>query len=140
MNVQSDCIDMLKAMLAKEEERAWAIFMEGKLMIAKLEDEVQTRMVKNAAANYWRAARDAEDALAKHKSYKFAIDIPFQIKQNVYEHMIDCLKYLKERESAYREAVDNANIFLQGEFRDGMEKLTDTLLPKPQVVQGLVAA
>jgi hypothetical protein len=33
INVQSDCIDMLKKMLAKEEERAWAIFMEGKLLI-----------------------------------------------------------------------------------------------------------
>jgi hypothetical protein len=34
---------MLKRMLAMEEERAWSVFMEGKLLIAKLEEEVQTR-------------------------------------------------------------------------------------------------
>ena len=33
-NVQSDCIDMLKAMLVKEEEQAWSIFMEARLLIA----------------------------------------------------------------------------------------------------------
>ena len=39
-NVQSDCIDMLKAMLVKEEENAWQVFIEGKLLISKLEDEI----------------------------------------------------------------------------------------------------
>jgi tRNA U38,U39,U40 pseudouridine synthase TruA len=76
--------------------------------------------------------------LAKHRSYKFAVDIPYQIKQNVYEHMIDCLKYLKERESAYREAVDNANSFMQGEFREMMEQLASALLPNPAHVKELL--
>jgi hypothetical protein len=34
---------MLKTMLAVEEEKAWSVFMEGKLLISKLEEEVQTR-------------------------------------------------------------------------------------------------
>ena len=46
--------------------------------------------------------------------------------------MIDCLKYLKERESAYKEAVDNANAFLHGEFRETMNRLINSLLPHPE--------
>ena len=121
---------MLKQMLAREEERAWAVFMEGRLLISKLEEEIQTRQVKATAAAYWRAARDAEDAMAKHRSCKFSLDIPLTIKQNVYEHMIDCLKYLKEKESAYKESVDNANSFLHGEFRTTINRLIQTLVPQ----------
>ena len=98
-------------------------------MIAKLEDEVAVRQVKGSAAAYWRAARDAEDSLAKHRACKFSLDIPLPIKNNVYEHMIDCLKQLKERESAYKEIVDNANAFLHGEFITTLDKITEAFLP-----------
>jgi hypothetical protein len=36
---------------------------------------------------------------------------------NIYENMIECLKTLKEKESAYKESVDNANAFLHGDFK-----------------------
>lgn len=45
--------------------------------------------------------------------------------------MIECLKVLKEKESIYKEAVDNGNAFLHGEFRKTIEKLTSNLLPSP---------
>jgi hypothetical protein len=38
-NVQADCIDMLKRMLQEEEEKAWNVFMEAKLLITRLDDE-----------------------------------------------------------------------------------------------------
>ena len=65
--MQADCIDMLKSMLTVQDEKAWKIFMEAKLLIGKLEDDVSSRVVKGAAAQYWRAARDAEEALTKHR-------------------------------------------------------------------------
>jgi arginine/lysine/ornithine decarboxylase len=49
---------------------------------------------------------------------------------NIFEHMVECLKYLKEKESVYREAVDNANSFLHTEFKTTMEALTEALIPK----------
>jgi hypothetical protein len=128
-NVQSDCIDMLKTMLQKEEERAWSVFMEAKLLITRLEEEIGNRQVKGAAAAYWRAARDAEDALTKHRQCKFALEIPITIKKNVYDHMIVTLKHLKEKESAYKEAVDNANAFMLGEFRVTLDRLIHSLVP-----------
>ncbi len=91
--------------------------MEAKLLIGKLEDDVSARVVKGAAAQYWRAARDAEEALTKHRQSKYALEVPYPIKYNIYEIMIECLKQLKEKESAYKENVDNANSFLQGDFR-----------------------
>jgi uncharacterized protein with NAD-binding domain and iron-sulfur cluster len=83
--------------------------------------------VKGTAAAYWRAARDAEDAIVRHRQSKFAIDIPLPIKMNIFEHMVECLKYLKEKESVYR---DNANSFLHTEFKTTMEALTEELIPK----------
>ena len=91
-NVQSDCIDMLKAMLTAQEEKACKVFTEAKLLIGKLEDEVSSRVVKGAAAQYWRAARDAEEALTKHRQSKFALEVSYPIKHNIYEIMIECLK------------------------------------------------
>ena len=44
--------------------------------------------------------------------------------------MIECLKQLKERESAYKENVDNANSFLHGEFRQSIQRLITQLMPK----------
>jgi len=125
---------MLKAMLIKEEEQAWQVFMEGKLLISKLEEEVQSRQVKGAAASYWRAARDAEDAIARHRQSKFAIDVPLPVKMSIYENMIECLKTLKERESVYKESVDNANAFLHGEFKTSIDKLTSILIPPPAAI------
>lgn len=116
-------------MLQREEERAWNVFMEARLIIAKLEDDVNSRQVKGAAAAYWRAARDAEDAMFKHRQCKFALEVPLQTKMNAYDSMIDCLKQLKERESMYKEAVDNANTFLHGDFRLTMDRLTASLIP-----------
>ena len=49
-NVQSDCIDMLKTMLSTQEEKAWKVFTEAKLLIGKLEEDVSARVVKGAAA------------------------------------------------------------------------------------------
>jgi len=43
--------------------------------------------------------------------------------------MIECLKQLKEKESAYKEAVDNANSFLHGDFRQSINRLIDSLVP-----------
>jgi hypothetical protein len=43
--------------------------------------------------------------------------------------MIDCLKSLKEKESLYKETVDNANAYLQGEFRTSIDRLTKELIP-----------
>jgi len=66
-NVQADCIDMLKKVLQKEEERAWQVFMEAKLLISRLDEEYANQRVKATAAHYWRAARDAEEALTKNR-------------------------------------------------------------------------
>lgn len=63
-------------MLQQEEDKAWNIFMEARIIIAKLEDEVASKQVKGAAASYWRAARDAEDAMFKHRQCKFALEVP----------------------------------------------------------------
>ncbi len=41
---------MLKSMLTTQDEKAWKIFMEAKLLIGKLEDDVSSRVVKGAAA------------------------------------------------------------------------------------------
>lgn len=43
--------------------------------------------------------------------------------------MIETLKTLKERESQYKEAVDNANSFIHGEFKETMGQLISTLVP-----------
>ena len=66
---------MLKAMLSTQEEKAWKVFTEAKLLIGKLEEDVSARVVKGAAAQYWRAARDAEEALTKHRQSKYALDV-----------------------------------------------------------------
>jgi hypothetical protein len=66
-NVQADCIDMLKKVLQKEEERAWQVFMEAKLLISRLDEEYANQRVKATAAHYWCAARDAEEALTKNR-------------------------------------------------------------------------
>lgn len=57
---------------------------------------------------------------------------------SAYENMIESLKLLKEKESAYKEAVDNANSFLHGEFRDTVSKLTEMLLPQPLKVESMI--
>jgi hypothetical protein len=41
---------MLKAMLSTQEEKAWKVFTEAKLLISKLEEDVSARVVKGAAA------------------------------------------------------------------------------------------
>lgn len=56
---------------------------------------------------------------------------------NIYENMIECLKTLKERESIYKESVDNANAFLHGEFKTNIDKLTSMLIPPPDAVASL---
>ncbi len=96
---------MLKKVLQREEERAWQVFMEAKLLITRLDDEYATQRVKNTATQYWRAARDAEEALAKNRQYKYSIEVPYQMKANMYEHMINCFKTLKEKEAQYRDCV-----------------------------------
>lgn len=53
---------------------------------------------------------------------------------NIYENMIECLKTLKERESIYKESVDNANAFLHGEFKTTIDKLTSMLIPPPAAI------
>lgn len=103
--MQADCIEMLKLVLQKEEERAWQIFMEAKLLISRLDDDYGNQRVKSSAAQYWRAARDAEESLTKNRQCKYALEVPYQLKHNMYEHMIDCLKSLKEKETQYRDAI-----------------------------------
>lgn len=41
--------------------------MEAKILITRLDDEYATQRVKNTATQYWRAARDAEEALSKNR-------------------------------------------------------------------------
>jgi hypothetical protein len=129
--VQADCIDMLKATLQREEERAWNVFMEAKLIIARLEDDYGSKYVKVAASQYWRAARDVEEALQKHRQSKYALEVPLAIKTNIYEYMIECMKQLKEKESQYKEALERANGFVVQEFRPVIERLVSTLMPRP---------
>jgi len=97
--------------------------MEAKLLISRLDDEYGNQRVKSSATHYWRAARDAEEALTKNRQCKYALEVPYQLKHNMYEHMIDCLKSLKEKEMQYRDDIQLSNNYLQNEFKENIDRL-----------------
>jgi hypothetical protein len=73
--------------------------------------------VKQRATAYFRAAKETEEAVINYEeNAKFSVDMKYHLKQTAYDNMIKNLKVAKERESQYKEIIDNANSYLI-EFR-----------------------
>lgn len=99
--------------------------MEGRILISNLHEIDQ--QVKQKAIAYFLAAREAEEAVAYYEeNAKYSVELKLYQKQNSFESMIKSLKVAKERESQYKEIVDNANSFLL-EFRGQIEFLCQQL-------------
>ena len=84
--------------------------MEGRIIIANLNEIDQE--LKGKAAAYFLSAKEADENTNKYENIKFAAELSFQYKLLSYESMINTLKKTKEKESQYKECVDNANDFL----------------------------
>lgn len=109
--MEQDCISTLKGMLQKHDEMQFGQKMEGRIVLSNLNDiDMQ---LKAKASAYFVSAKEAEEALAKYDSIKYAVEWPYSNKLSSYENMLQNLKKAKEKESIYKESVDNANSFLQ---------------------------
>ncbi|CDW78919.1 UNKNOWN [Stylonychia lemnae] len=124
-NMQHDCISMLKEIVNRQEELSFNQKMEGRILISNLHDF--DTQVKQKATAYFRAAKDAEESVVYYEeNAKYSIELKYQQKQFAFEHMIGNLKKAKEKESQYKEVIDNANSYLL-EFRTKIESLCEQL-------------
>eukprot|EP00347_Sterkiella_histriomuscorum_P008514 403344811 len=124
-NMQQDCINVLKELLDKQEEQFFNQKMEGRILIQNLHDI--DSQVKQRAIAYFRAAKEAEEAVIYYEeNAKFSIDMKYHQKQAAYDNMIVNLKKAKEKESQYKEIIDNANSYLI-EFRTQIQQLCNQM-------------
>ena len=122
--MEQDCVNSLKEILSKQEEEFQSQKIEGRILISNLHDIDQA--LKQIATTYFRAAKEAEEAAIKYENVKYAVDMTLAQKQLVHEQMINALKKARERESEYKESVDNANSYL-AQFRQKIEELIKQL-------------
>lgn len=94
--------------------------MQGRILISNLHD-VDLNL-KQSATSYFRAAKEAEEIVIKYEQVKYAVDMTMAQKQLCHESMIQTLKKVRERESEYKESVDNSNTYL-ADFRKQIEEL-----------------
>mmetsp|Transcript_3153 Transcript_3153/g.3054 ORF Transcript_3153/g.3054 Transcript_3153/m.3054 type:complete len:357 (+) Transcript_3153:344-1414(+) len=99
--------------------------MEGRILLNSLHE--MDDLLKEKAAAYYRQAKDAEESYQRYESMKYSAELSFQHKQIQYDMMLASLKKAKERESLYKECVDNSNGFVL-EFRAKQEALCKELL------------
>ena len=71
--------------------------------------------------SYFKAAREAEDAVVKYQKVKYEAEMNYSARQQVYDTMRSSLMDLKDCEVDYKETVDMANNFVQ-KFRKQMLK------------------
>jgi hypothetical protein len=110
-NMQQDCIDLLRQLIDTQEDQFFGQKMEGRILISNLHEMDQ--QVKQRAVAYFHAARDAEEAVGFYEEHaKFSIELKLTQKQAAFEAMIAQLKKAKERETQYKEIIDNANTYL----------------------------
>jgi len=92
--------------------------MEAKIVISNFLSIEQD--VKKKAIDYLRAAKAAEQSVQKYEDAKFAPDSSISHKNYYYEQMLTHLKASKEKETFYKETIDNANSQVKV-FRDSIE-------------------
>lgn len=99
--------------------------MEGRILISNLHDVDQ--QLKQKAVAYFKACKEAEEAMDKYENAKYSVDMNLSHKKNYHDAMINSLKKAREQEVLYKEVVDNSNSFI-ADFRVNMDKLCQALL------------
>lgn len=68
--------------------------------------------IKQTAMAYFKAARDAEDAVVKYQKVKYEAELTYIARKQIYDSMMNSLMDLKDYEVEYKETVDQANNFV----------------------------
>ena len=77
--------------------------------------------IKQTAMSYFKAAREAEESVAKYQRIKYDADQTYMVREQTYNNMMTALMKLSNSEVAYKETVDEANNYVQ-KFRKIMLK------------------
>ena len=58
--------------------------------------------IKQTAMSYFKAAREAEECVAKYQRIKYDADLTYMVRQQGYEQMMTALMKLSNSEVAYK--------------------------------------
>ena len=109
-NVHQDCIEPLKALLKKQDAIFGKLDQECQLMIDRL---LQIDYeVKRTAMAYFKAGKNAEEAVSKYQRVKYDADLTYINRKQIYDTMMECLMTLKSCELEYKTTVDASNNYV----------------------------
>jgi hypothetical protein len=70
------------------------------------------KAVSSSAVAYFKSGREAEEAVARYQRIKFAAEVAYEARKQLFEEMTKHLIKWKTKETDYKQAIDAANNFI----------------------------